>query len=257
MTFPAPDSSSFAGTAITVSYTDDAFVSNSMILGFETAISISFVNRARVYNTYIDCNNGVYSFFSADIIRLENVHCWPFATVGQTSAANHRTGNAFYFTHLNDWTKVITCFSYGYFRGFYVDGVPRLHDGIYYSPNEISFIGCGADNTQTYTGSIGFLVTDEAANTTFVGCQAAAQSNGFYFTTTKGVRMSQCDAWGNSDNCIVVDGGPVVIFGGACLSTPAGITVTSGSTCYITGVGFSSVTTPTAGTTAMPTTYTF
>jgi hypothetical protein len=246
MTFPATDASAFAGTAIQISSFDDTFVTGSMILGFNQAIYSTLSQRLRVVDVNIDCNNGIWINQCLDISRLARVHCWPFATIALVGATLQRSGNAYYFTGINDWGKVIDCFSYGYSRGFFLNG-----------PDEMTFIGCGADNTTEYADSIGFLISGTTSNTTLVGCQAAAQQNGYYFTTSGSIRMSQCDAWGNTDNGIVVDASKVAVFGGGIRTTPNGISVINGGTCYTWGVGFNSVAVPTSGTSTMPATYTF
>lgn len=256
MSFPESSSSGFSGTAIQVSSYDDAFVTGSMILGFNQAIYSTNSQRIRVVDVYIDCNNGVWIDQCADISRLARVHCWPFVTIagGGGTSRLQRSGNAFYFTNLNDWGKVVDCFSYGYFRGYHVNG-----------PDEMSFIGCGADNTPgAYSGSIGFLVTGSSTNTTLVGCQTAAQQNGYYFSTSGSSRMIHCDAWGCTDNGIVVSAGDVAIMGGGIRYVgpygPATGLARVGGNAYVWGVGFQTggTMTPTSGTiTTMPATYTF
>jgi hypothetical protein len=238
MTFPAADSSAFAGTAITIGQ-DDAAVFQCMVLGFAQAISTNGAQRPRIYDTNIDCLAGVLINNCADICYLNNVHCWPFATIaaGGGASALHRSGSAFKFTNLGDWTKVTNCFSYGYYRGFYAQG-----------PNSMTFVSCGADNTGSHTGSIGFVNESSAGvggeDTSYTECQAAAQDIGYYINANASfsTRMVGCDTWGCVVHGFLIVSGDVNINGGLVRDVPNGITISSAtSQVYIDNVRFDGI----------------
>jgi hypothetical protein len=238
MTFPAANSSAFVGTAITIGQ-DDAAVFQCMILGFAQAISTNGAQRPRIYDTNIDCLAGVLINDCADIAYLNNIHCWPFATIAAGGAASslHRSGSAFLFTNLGDWTKVTNCFSYGYYRGFYVQG-----------PNSMTFVSCGADNTGSHSGSIGFLNESSAGvggeDTSYTECQAAAQDTGYYINANAALstRMVGCDTWGCLVHGFLIVSGDVNINGGLVRDVPNGITINSAtSQVYIDNVRFDGI----------------
>jgi hypothetical protein len=245
-----------ANTAFWVEYSPDAFIRNCMIIGFGLAVWASNSGRFRMDNVNIDCQNGIWMDYSADITYLTRVHCWPFSnyiagtTVSPTSTTLQRTGSAFYVTRVGDWTKITDCFSYGYSRGFEFAG-----------GDEVVLNGCGADQTpNTHTGSMGFLVDAGATNIVMTNCQSAGQQNGFYIQpgAGAGVRMVNCETWGCTDNGVAVLSGTVAIFGGAHRTSKTGLN-NAGGTVYASGVGFKGNTVVnTSGTiSAMTSTYTF
>jgi len=235
MTFPAADSSAFAGAAVTIGG-DDAAVFQCMILGFAQAITSSGWQRPRIYDCNIDCGSGILINNCADIVYLNKVHCWPFATIAAGGGASslQRGGTAFKFTNLNDWSKVTDCFSYGYFRGYWNSGA-----------NSMTFSGCGADNTGSHTGSIGFLIESAGVSggedTRLIGCQAAAQENGYYINTVAGIqtRLIGSDLWGCTNHGVLINAGDVHVIGGVFRDVPNAITVNNGtSQSYVDEVRF-------------------
>jgi hypothetical protein len=146
MTFPAADSAAYAGTAVTIGG-DDASVSSCMILGFNKAVYSSNFQRPKLYDLQIDSQNGIEITLCYDIPRIENVHCWPFATIAATgtSARNHRSGNAFYLHDSVDGAMLSNCFSYGYLNGFYLKNIAVTNAS-----------NCVSDNTTAYNSSAGW-----------------------------------------------------------------------------------------------------
>lgn len=223
MTFPAANSSAFAGTAVTIGG-DDAAVFQCMFLGFAQAISSSGYQRPRLYDLNIDCLAGILIDNCADIAYITRVHCWPFATIasGGGGAVLQRSGAAFKFTNLGDWNKVTDCFAYGYYRGFQALG-----------PNSMTFLSCSADSTGGFAGQIGFdiesLGGSGGVDNRLIGCQAAAQEVGFYFSTVANLhsQMIGCDTWSCTNHGVLIDSGDVSILGGVARDEAAGITVNS------------------------------
>ena len=146
MTFPAADLAAYAGTAVTIGG-DDASVSSCMILGFNKAVYSSNFQRPKLYDLQIDSQNGIEITLCYDIPRIENVHCWPFATIAATgtSARNHRSGNAFYLHDSVDGAMLSNCFSYGYLNGFYLKNIAITNAS-----------NCVSDNTTAYNSSVGW-----------------------------------------------------------------------------------------------------
>jgi hypothetical protein len=232
-----------------------------MIIGFGLAVWGSNIGRLRMTDVNIDCLHGVWIDHSSDITYLTRVHCWPFshamtgAAISSGDAALHRSGTAFYTTRLNDWTKITNCFSYGYYRGFELQG-----------GDEMVLTNCGADNTGNHAGSMGFRVA-AASNTHLIGCQSAGNQNGYYMETATNIntRMTSCDAWGCNDNGVAVLSGSVAIFGGGYRGCGNGIVRVAGNV-YASGLSFFGAAGTAGGNTAnnvlgtilaMPTSYTF
>lgn len=174
MTFPTLDASAFAGTAFTING-EDVALSNSLVLGFNKAVYSTGHQRQRIYDFWMDCNNGIHIENNLDISYISRCHAWPFATieaVANSISTNGgsdltRSGVAYKFANTVDWTKVTDCFSYGYYQGFRLDAV-----------NSCTLLNCSADNISaagvpTHTGSSGFYVNGHENR--LIGCQAAAQ----------------------------------------------------------------------------------
>ena len=224
MTFPALDSSSFAGTAVTVSG-DDTFVLDSMVLGFNKAFYSSGFQRQTLRGLRFDCNNGIEIAVCYDIAYVTECHGWPFATIatyqaggGVTKSIIQRSGTAFKFFNGGDWNKATNCFGYGYYRGFWVSGC-----------NSMTLLGCGADSTGSYAGQLGFVVDGNSEDTRLTLCQTAAQETGYYISTAVGVqtRMLNCDSWACSGQGVIIAAGDVSITGGVHRNTLNGVTVSN------------------------------
>jgi hypothetical protein len=238
MTFPAPNTSAFAGTAITIG-DDDAAIFCCMILGFAQAISSSGNQRVRINTVNIDCLAGILIDNCYDVSYIFQVHCWPFATItpGMPVTALQRSGNAFMFTNVGDWIKLTNCFCYGYYRGYVVEG-----------PNSMTFVSCSADNTTAFAGSIGFVITSTGSgggvDTSFTECQVAGCEIGYYINTiaTLSTRFVNCDIWGCINHGFFIDGGDVNIGSGIVRDVGNGITVNNAnSQVYINNVRFSGI----------------
>jgi hypothetical protein len=222
MTFPISNTSGYAGTAITGSYSDCTFVENCIIIGFNQACRISNSEQLRFNNLWLDNINGIEISGAPDVCYISNCHAWPFASRGGTDNGT-RSGTAFYYHDVADWIKTTNCFSYGYAHGFEINNV-----------NSAQFIGCGADNLYTTApglpGSIGFNVLGTSTGTVFSNCQAAAQDYaGFHFSASSVFNeVVGCSAWGNYSAIIVNQGNVDInscLFNGNGLANSRGIAI--------------------------------
>lgn len=244
MTYVSP--TSFAGTAITIVgqvsgvnagntpvVGDDVTIYDVMIMGFNQAVSATNAQRLRITQCNLDNINGILIDAAYDVPYIDRVHCWPFATIAAVAtgvapningADLMRTGTAFKFQNTVDWGKITDCFTYGYFRGYWID-----------SCNSCVLIGCGADNTPEAKtqGYLGFVVSGGSTDTILTNCQAASHQKGFYINSSVNnisTQMINCVAWFNQDHGVQIDGGEVVVIGGVFRNSANGITVTNALT---------------------------
>lgn len=236
MTFPAAGPGAFAGTALTVGG-DDAAVSNSMILGFNRAILSNGWQRGRFYDLLLDNVNGIRVTAAFDIPRIENVHCWPFATIAQYAidllpATIQRGGTAFDLEGVSDWVKLTNCFAYGYFRGFDLNNV-----------NTPTLVSCTVDGTpppsSVLSGSRGFSIRGTTYDAKLIGCQAASQEIGFYLDTSAGIQnqLTNCIAWNGTNHAFFVGSGDWMLTGCGARQYVNGLIYTVG-TARVTIRGF-------------------
>jgi len=215
----------FAGTAIQVGGSDTT-LSKLLILGFIQAITSSGNERVRCEYVTGDCANGIRIDGAYDICYLNKCHFWPWTTVHQTWTTNallRRSGNAYKMQDGGDWNKITDCFSYGYYRGFWVSNA-----------NSVTLTGCSADNTSTagvgdHAGAIGFVVDGNSVDTRFIGCQAAAQNAGYNLgqSVNAHATLTSCDSWACSNQGINITSGNVSILGGILRGTTTGVLVHS------------------------------
>lgn len=241
MTFPAADSSTFAGTAITVGG-DDAAVASCLVMGFNKAIHSNGYQRPKVEYLLHDNINGIEITNCTDIAYISNCHAWPFSNVGVGGSYTNitRTGKAYFLHDLCDWAKATNCFSWGYAVGFHVT-----------SANSVTLLGCGADNAYSagplVSGAMGFVIDGTSTDTSLIGCQAAAHdAAGVYVNTTGGLQTKIVDlaVWGGGPNSdgIRVNSGDVAILGGIMRGQNYGVKVQSPSMrVFIDGVRFETI----------------
>lgn len=234
MTFPAADSSAFAGTAVYIDG-DDAGVFQCMFLGFGQAIAGSGRQRPRIYDNNIDCTAGILIDNCADIVYVTRNHCWPFATIAALGPATslQRSGAAYKFTTLGDWNKLTDCFSYGYFRGFWINNC-----------NSMTLLSCSADSTGAFAGQIGYVVDGTSTDTRLIACQAAAQETGYFISTAAGVhtRLIGSDSWACANHGVLISSGDVGILGGIQRDTANGVTINNAASAVtIDGVRFNAI----------------
>lgn len=117
----------FSGTAITVAG-DDALVENCLIVGFAKGVYSAGYNRPNVFNTGIDCTNGIEISGCYDVPRLNNVHCWNYFTGNMGAVVEFswdvalRSGKAFWLHDHVDGLEMIGCFALGWAVDCLLDG---------------------------------------------------------------------------------------------------------------------------------------
>ena len=211
MTFPAPNASAFAGTAVTAAG-DDVSLQRVLIAGFNRAFYSSGYQRARIEYLYADNVSGVEITDAADIPRIAHSHFWPFATIATPGpVTNHiRSGTAIYLHDSVDWAHITDTFSFGYSRGIRLVNV-----------NSTNITGGGADNAYSggplHSGSIGLSIEGTSKDTMVSGFQAAAQAQaGVYQNISAGFASTITSpvVWGGSSHGIQVDGGDMQVTSG-------------------------------------------
>jgi hypothetical protein len=193
--------STFLGDAIQIEDYDCA-VRNSTIIGFFNAIiNYAPFNAARlnVCDVFIDCRNGITSRSSADVTRIENVHCWPIMGQGVSDSwLNIRSGlTAFNFNTFQDWTKFTNCFCYGYETGFRLDNVATAEligcQVDYVPATSAGNGGLAPSRVQVANGSTGISITGNTNTIAIVGCVTAATDVGIKINTTNANGIIQID----------------------------------------------------------------
>ena len=231
MSFPATDSSAFAGTPFTVAG-DDTFLTNSLVGGFALAYKSSNFARPQIFNNNLDNLGGIEIAVCLDISRVHDNHAWPFMTIAALGPATslQRSGAAYLFHDVGDWNKSTNNFSYGYLRGHQIINC-----------NSMTLLSVSADNTTVFTGSIGIEVLGTSTDTRIVLGQAAAQDIGIHINTSADTHTSivSSNTWVNTSHGLLIDGGDVTVIGGAYRNSPQGITVNnSASKVFVDGVRF-------------------
>ncbi|MCW3691383.1 hypothetical protein UE94_025135 [Burkholderia cenocepacia] len=168
MTFPAPDSKSYAGTAITIGG-DDAAVDRVTILGFERAVYDAGYQRPFINSLYGDNNNGIELTRVYDVARIANCHMWPFATIASSGdpARNRRSGIAYNFHDAVDGPVLVNNFAYGYKTSFRFENV-----------STVSAVNNFADNVEQSSDSVGWWFGGNLNGFSGVGNVAWSQAVG-------------------------------------------------------------------------------
>lgn len=235
MPIPTTNPATFQGTAIT-GVGDDFFVFDSLIIGFAQAVYSSGFQRPRIRNLNFDCTAGIWIDNCADIGLIEDCHGWPWTSVG-TATTTQRTGTAYRFTAIGDWHKVVNCFAYNYYRGFWNSSV-----------NDCIFDNCAVDGAGGFAGQIGFVVDGNSIRTRFVNCTASQQATGAFLGNSNPpysqTIIDNFDCFSSGSVGIEVDNGDVFIRGGHFNNQPYGISVANNnSTVFIDNVRFSNIST--------------
>lgn len=215
MAIPQPNSIGWTGTAVTI-VGRDAEVTNNVIGGFDTAILSAGMSRYKFDRNFIDCQNGIDCNGALDVAWISNNEAWPYMShtytppVGGAGESHERSGTFIRIRNI-DWGMLLNNFSYGYYRGHWLEG------------NSLHINGGGADNTSNessgvlHDGSVGLLCT--STRTTIVGFKAAANAENYRLSAGANVIMSidDCSAWGpsNSTGFVLAGSGEGLIsFGG-------------------------------------------
>lgn len=198
MTFPAADSSAFAGTAITI-IGDDAAIDHVIVMGFNKAVYDNGYQRPLLNYIYGDNNNGIELTTVYDIARITNCHFWPFSTVaaGGSTSTLQRSGTAIYLHDSVDAPMLVNNFAYGYNTGFWFKNI-----------STVNAVNNMADNTGAYTGSTGWRFDGNLNGFTGIGNAAWSQSTGAYvnLNTSQIVDLSKMAFNTNTTHVNVVGG---------------------------------------------------
>lgn len=217
---------------------DGVVLRNLQILGFATAIDLDNTPRSILDFISGDNLNGIRCGTMYDVIRISNIHMWPFHTVGaaQTGAAHNRAGVAMYLATRNDIAEISNFFSYGYFRGI------NLGDNI----GTATFVNCHTDNTTLNPESIGFLLEGGAAHTTFVGCSSYSNTHGYWCSPLAAdtIHFTNCRSVGNNGYGWRVERGTVRLTACEISGATYGVSVNAaGSVATVDGSTFSGIST--------------
>lgn len=211
----APSSSLSAWTGVGIEIGDettDALVEDCAIVGFEygirSAAGATNVSRVRLSRLNMDNLSCVHLQNSFDVTYLDQVHCWPFATVASPPETNSpqlkRSGSGIRLIGSGDWTKLTDCFTFGYAKGLYFTDV-----------DSVTAIGCGNDHPPTAAdGSFGILIDGDSFEVALIAPQCAAKDNGIYVNTTAtngSVQIVAPRVWESRSNAIVPERGTVII----------------------------------------------
>lgn len=216
----------FSGTAFTAAGSD-VFIHDLLVLGFNKILYSNNFERTRVHHVQGDNTNGIELNAVYDIAYVDKVHLWPFTTTHQswtTAALNTRSGTGFIFSNVGDWSKLTECFTYGYAKGFSIDGC-----------NFVNLVGCGTDHygANPSNTAIGFEIKGLSKDTTMIGCQMAAQGYGLVVdtnvngltSTASVVQVVGCSFWDNDFKHADVRSGRVIFSSSNFWRSPVGIDV--------------------------------
>jgi len=245
------DIAAFAGTAITATtpsaptWHNDLLLDNLMIIGFTQAILSTGNERVRCRRVFGDCTNGISLSAVTDIAIIEDCHFWPFYTTHRTFTTNAnlvRTGTAYKFAAVGDWSIMTNCFAYGYAIGFDID-----------TAYHVRLTNCGADYVGALVStSIGFRLKT-CGDVMLQGCDTAAQGTGIQVDVGSATRPEAsivgCNIWDCDVAYVsVVTGNASIVSthfsAGAASAVPA-LTIGSGAG-YVTATSntFSNTTVP-------------
>lgn len=215
----------FAGTAFTAGGSD-TYIHNMLVLGFNKVFYSNNFERPRVDHIQADCTNGIELLAVFDIAYVDRVHLWPFTTTHRTwttGAVNSRSGTGFRFANVGDWNKLTNCFTYGYAKGFSIEGC-----------NFVNMVGCGTDGDGSAAStSIGFELIGITKMATMVACQTAAQGYGVVINNNVGnlngtaalTEIIGCSFWDNDIKHVDVRSGRVNFTSNGLWRCPIGIDV--------------------------------
>jgi hypothetical protein len=201
------------GTAIKCNQANDVSIRDCLILGFKEGIVLRRAHRAKVQDVNMDCMFCIRLSLCYDISRINNVHCWPYATnfAGKFSEwgdgrnfMNEPRGIGIHMHNVGDWNKITDCFTYGFMIGYHLNSV-----------NNVILHGCGADNRSDGQGNlipntVGFDIQGPSEDIILSNCQAAAQAHAgirinipFYLTA----RIDNYTAWMIEEHAVLISSG--------------------------------------------------
>lgn len=158
-------------------------VSVSQNLASETVIG-NIGQGPKIFNTRVDCVNGLLINNPQDTGHCFNVECFPYATIsvnpkGATWADRSGTGFSVQTTFSGSGANCTfyDCFAFGYLNGFILTGT-----------NDSILDGCWADGAGALANSFGFQIIGGfgGAENKLTACVATGQQVGFYINNNIG-----------------------------------------------------------------------
>lgn len=165
----------YVGTGIQIAETDVTIRDCAMygfVYGINT-VALAATGRITISDMRMDNTNCIRLLNSQDTSRLENIQCWPFLG-GGTDTQKTRAGTGIEITDFGDWTRITNCFTWGYFRGFFLDD----------SRGNVEILNCGADYPNLSTTTYGMRIEGDSATVTVSGFQSVLNEYGILCTMT-------------------------------------------------------------------------
>lgn len=252
---------------------DDAFIKNCGIFGFALAISTTNASRTIIDDVKIDCQAGIKVYGSTDVTKINNVHGFPFVTIGPNVFTGYtpywwyRSGIGLEY-RTTDFAFTSNCFFYGYNTGIQVD-----------TCNSNTFVNCAVDNVAAAAAPAGqqqygfkMMATLGANhNTRLTNCTSSSYYYGYYidtqYTTLKSpVFLTGCNSgaftaayYANSGTmCLMNSAGGGITDPATSTLTAVGVVQNGASVVYATSVALTNLASNTTGTiSAATTTFTY
>ena len=160
---------------------------------------------------------GIHADHIHDISRIENVHFWPYFTLGKPLRAWVQShGVAFEFGR-SDWQSCLNTFCYGYHTGyrFFATGPDKAHHGQAGTTNG-SFVGIGADRACIGIDVEGCFEIGVSITNAMIGPFGAVEGSRAVVMrkTNKGnMSMTNCNFWAVTNIRAEVQGGSLSLNG--------------------------------------------
>jgi hypothetical protein len=233
MTFPAADSTAFAGTAFTANG-DSISIDHSMILGFSLGYYSTGFNRFTSDHLNLDTVNGVEMINNQDFARFYGAHYWPFSRMPAGTLTT--TGTAFNFHDTVDGLDFTNGFSYGAAVGLQLSNV-----------NSWAVDNFWADNIPARSGTNGIVLSGDNYGGTLHNPRSSNNQNGIYMNVTAGIGVAMVggDVWGNNQVGVYLQSGDLMVSGGASFRAAGGTGIyvnDNVSNLIVDGVRFSGLT---------------
>ena len=160
---------------------------------------------------------GIHSDHTYDVSRIENVHFWPYFTLGKPLREwVQQNGVAFEFGR-SDWQSVTNTFCYGYHTGYRFFRTEAARDGAYAAgTTNGSFFGIGADRAVIGIDVEGcFDIGVSVTNGMFGPFGAVDESRAVLLreTNTGNLSLVNCNFWAITNMVAEVQGGSLSLTG--------------------------------------------
>jgi len=160
---------------------------------------------------------GIHADHIHDICRIENVHFWPYFTLGKPLRAWVQShGVAFEFGR-SDWQSCLNTFCYGYHTGyrFFATGPDKAHHGQAGTTNG-SFVGIGADRACIGIDVEGCFDIGVSVTNAMIGPFGAVEGSRAVLlrkSNTGNLSLTNCNFWAVTNILAEVQGGSLSLNG--------------------------------------------